>query len=244
MSVVPWVAELVRAFWADAGAVEAFPRELRRPIARVLPVSIVLLPRLRLDDVREWLRDNGICCPCDQGDRPLRACLAACRGHGLVFLDGADPADEQCFSLGHEVGHFLRHYWRPRQLACRRLGGQVVEVFDGERSATSQERLHALLRNVPLGFQLHLMRRGPRRELLDAEVARAEEDADLLAYELLAPARDVLARLGTVRDEAARERLVEMLQSMFGLPREPAGCYAELLLPVVREDPLLRRLRS
>ena len=40
MSVPPWVTELVRAFWADAGSVESFPRTLRRPIARALPVSI------------------------------------------------------------------------------------------------------------------------------------------------------------------------------------------------------------
>jgi hypothetical protein len=222
---------------------ESFPRELRRPIARALPVSIVLLSGLRLDSVRGWLRDNGIGCPCDQTDRPLRACVAACRGHGLIFLDGTDTANEQRFSLAHELGHFLRHYWRPRQLACRRLGRQVVEVFDGERPPTSQERLGALLKNVPLGFQLHLMRRGPCRELLSADVARAEEEADLLAYELLAPARDVLARVGPVHDDAGRVRLVEVLQSVFGLPQEPASHYAGLLVPAFREDPLLRRLR-
>jgi hypothetical protein len=244
MNVVPWVAELVRAFWADAGMLESFPRELRRPIARALPVSVVSLSGLRLDSVRGWLRDNGLGCPCEQVDRPLRACLAAFRGHGLIFLDGTDPANEQRFSLAHELGHFLRHYWRPRLLARRRLGSQVVEVFDGERPPTSQERLHALLRNVPLGFQLHLMRRGPCRELVGADVACAEEEADLVAYELLAPARDVLAQVGAVQDDAGRARLVEALQRVFGLPQEAATHYAGLLVPARREDPLLRRLRQ
>jgi IrrE N-terminal-like domain len=243
MSIPPWIAELVQAFWAEAGAVESYPRELRRSIARTLPVSIVLLPRLRLDSVRVWLRENGVICPCDERDRPLRACLVAFRGHGLIFLDGTDAANELRFSLAHELAHFLRHYWQPRQLACRRLGEQVAEVFDGQRPPTLQERLHSLLKNAPLGFHLHLMQRGPHREVLTVAVARAEEEADQVAYELLAPAMDVLAQTGTVQGEAGRARLVEALQSVFGLPSEQATDYGRLLLPPVWEDPLLRRLR-
>jgi hypothetical protein len=244
MSVPVWVADLAHNFWKDAGAVESFPRELRRSIARALPVSIVLLPHLRLDGVRAWLRENGILCPCAERDRPLRACLVAFRGHGLIFLDGTDAADEQRFSLAHELAHFLRHYWWPRLLACRRMGEQIAEVIDGDRPPTAQERLHALLKNAPLGFQLHLMRRDSHGEKLDAAVAVAEEEADQVACELLAPAADVFRLVGTARGDAARTLLVELLQMEFGLPQVQALSYATLLVPKVCDDPLLRRLRS
>ncbi len=237
MSVPLWVAELVRAFWTEAGSVESFPRSLRRAVARALPVSLVLLPQLRLDSVRAWLRENGVPCPCDERDRPLRACLAAWRGHGLIFLDGTDGEDEQRFSLAHELAHFLRHYWHPRQRARRCLGEQVAAVLDGERPPTAKERLHALLKNVPLGFHLHLMRRGPRSEVANATVALAEEEADQVAYELLAPAADVLARTGPVQGDAGCVRLVKVLQTDFGLPPEQAAGYGRLLLPPVWEEP-------
>jgi hypothetical protein len=243
MSVPLWVTELVRDFWAEAGTVEAFPRELRRAIARALPVSIVLLPRLRLDSVRGWLRDNGVACPCDEWDRPLRACLVACRGHGLIFLDGTDVADEQRFSLAHELAHFLCHYRQPRQLACRHLGEQVAAVFDGERPPTLHERLHSLLKNAPLGLHLHLMQRGPHRQVPTTTIQRAEHEADQVAFELLAPAAEVLAQAGTVRGESGRAKLGEVLQRVFGFPRDQAEDYSGLLLPTVWEDPLLQRLR-
>jgi IrrE N-terminal-like domain len=244
MNVPQWATELVRAFWAEAGTAEPFPRALRRAVTRALPVSIVLLPRLRLSGVRGWLRENSVACVCEEIDRPLRACLAASRGYGLIFLDGTDSEDEQRFSLAHEAAHFLRHYWHPRRRACQHLGEQVAEVLDGERAPTEQERLHALLKTVPLGFHLHLMRRGKRCEVINAAVARAEEEADLLAYELLAPSAEVLARTGTIQDDAGRVRLTAVLQSDFGLPRQQAADYGRLLLPPVWEDPLLRRLRS
>jgi hypothetical protein len=244
MSTPLWVAEVVQTFWKDAGSVEPFPRELRRPVARALPVSVVLLPRLRLEGVCAWLRENGVLTPWEERDRPLRACLAARRGHGLIFLDGTDGADEQRFSLAHELAHFLRHYRQPRRRACRHLGRQVAAVFDGERPPTRQERLHSLLKNVSLGLHLHLMQRGPSREVLDPAIARAEEEADQVAYELLAPAADVLECAGTAQGDTGRARLAEVLQTHFGLPREQAADYARLLLQPAWEDPLLRRLRS
>lgn len=244
MRVPLWIAKLVRDFWAAAGLVESFPRELRRPIVRALPVSIVLLPHLRLESVRDWLCQNGVACRCDEADRPLRTCLAAHCGHGLIFLDGTDSDDEQRFSLAHELAHFLRHYWHLRQRACRCLGECVADVLDGERLPTGRESLHALLKTIILEFHLHLMRRGPCQEVLDATVALAEEEADLVAYELLAPATDVMARVGAVRGEAGRIRLTEVLHTYFGLPREQAADYSRILLPRVWEDPLLRRLRS
>jgi hypothetical protein len=211
---------------------------LRGPVCRSnFELTIKELPHLSIPAVERYLGGLGVGWRCGARARRLRACLAAFDGAGLILIDGADPAPERTFSLAHELAHFLRHYWQPCRLACRVLGEGVRAVFDGRRPPTPQERVHALLRNVPLGFHVHLMQRGPRREVLTADVAAAEEEADRLAYELLAPAEAVLARAGDDRDG-----VVEVLREVFGLPAAQAVDYGSLLLPAAPEDPLLARL--
>jgi hypothetical protein len=119
------------------------------------------------------------------------------------------------------------------------MGAAALQVLDGERPPTAQERFHALLRDVPLGFHLHLMERDSDGNPLTSSIARAEGDADRLAYELLAPAEHVLADA-----PGSKQALVRRLREFYGLPGTQALLYAGVLMPPVRTDPLLLRLRS
>ena len=178
---------------------------------------------------------------CGGPERPLRACLAARDGAGFILLDAADAPAERVFSLAHELAHFLWHYLRPRQWAGQCLGSGAAEVFDGRREPTSAERLRALLGHVPLGPHVHWMERGSRRQILDERVAVAEEEADRLAYELLAPADAVWAG---DRDGAEPRGLATRLEDDFGLPSARAEDYGRLLLPPSAPDPLILRFRA
>lgn len=242
MSTPLWAIELSEAFWDAAGTRESFPRMLRGPIARGMPMAVVFLPRLRLRDVQGWLARNGVVCPYIAEDRGLRACLAALRGWAYVFLDGTDPEDEQRQSLAHELAHFLRHYWHPRREACRQIGARVIEVLDGCRPPTPEERLHALIARVPIGFHWHFMHRENGGGIADEVVVTAEREADRLAYELLAPADEVYRRAGDDGQYLGREALSELLRGDFGLPATHALCYSRLLLPSVPGESFLRRL--
>lgn len=242
MNIPWWVAELAATFWKQAGEAEAFPRSLRGPIAAAFPLAILTLPALSLASVREYLSQRRIPFPLEGAAGPLRACLTVRGGGGFIFLDAGDPTDEQRFSLAHELAHFLRHYWQPRCQARARLGDAILEVLDGRRLPGPGERLDAVLAGVRLGYHAHLMRRDARRRATGV-IARVEEEADRLAYELLAPAGALAVRLGGGSLTERRVQAAAELRSFFGLPAQQAEEYAAIVFPTTASDPLLAHLR-
>jgi IrrE N-terminal-like domain len=226
-----WVGETAEMFWMAAGEVEPFPRDLRIPIAKSLPLAVASMPALRLTGVESWMRKQGVICGIGVDDRSLRACLVARYGHGVIFLDGSDPEDEQRFSLAHELAHFLRDYLRPRWLASERLGEGVLEVLDGDRPPRHEERVHALLARVQIGFHVHLLDRSPDGNIVSDAIEEAERDADRLALELLAPSAEVVRETRRYPPERRRETLIRSLVEVYGLPTTLAAYYAMLLAP-------------
>ena len=237
MSPPIWCIDLAERFWAAAGPPPPYPRDLRGPTSLGFPVAVLDHPRLSIAGVVGWFAGRTIALPLDEPDRRLRACLVATRGQGFVFLDAADDPAERRFSLAHEVAHFLRDYWHPREVVTRRLGPAVREILDGDRPPTPAERIQAVLRNVAIGPFVHLLRRDEVGRPLSAAERTAEAAADRLAFELLAPA-DLLAA-------ATPAAVAVRLRDEFGFPPEPADLYAALLLPSPPlPDPFVRRLEK
>lgn len=220
--------DLAADFWRRTGPPPAFPRDLEGPVLWGLPLAIVKLPRLRAVDVDAWFAERGRRHQIAGRDRPLRGCLLAAAGAGVVFIDAGDSADEQRFTLSHEVAHFVADYLVPRETVLARLGSGYADILDGKRAALPADRIDGLLAGVSLGVHRHLMDRG--RETLP-RVIRAESRADALALELLAP-RDAVLRM-TRRRRATLEGdgLEALLCSQFGLPPAVARGYAMRIRP-------------
>lgn len=230
-----WWADL---FWRLVGRSESFPRSLESSIAWGLPLAVVKLPHLGLDELRTWLSSNGIRVQIAGSNRPLRAFLIARAGRGLIVLDGTDAEDEQRISLAHECSHFLMDYWHPRHKALRLLGEGATDVLDGLRAPTVEERLRGVLRGVQLGVYAHLVVRSISGEIEHLEALGAEDRADRLALELLAPRQVVIRRLGSAvtsgRADGALQAATEILMDEFGLPRSIAEQYGRSILAVRR----------
>jgi hypothetical protein len=246
MRVPVWVHETATLFWEAAGVCEEFPRALREPICRSsFELTIKELPDLSAGVVERYFARLGPGWTCAGPDRAVRACLAARDGAGFILLDASDSPVERTYSLAHELAHFLWHYWRLRQRLVMLAGYAAAGAFDGKRRPAAVERLSALLSNAPLGPHLHLMNRGSQGQLLEESVAIAEEEADRLAYELLAPADSVSARWRESQAPASdRRTLASMLGNVFGLPPHQADRYGALLLPPTTADPFIRALRG
>lgn len=177
------------------------------------------MPALSTDKVGQVLRRIGTVPWPVSGARPLRGCLMADIGVGLIFLDGDDPPDEQRYSLAHEVAHFLAHYLEPRRRVLQSLGSAMVEVLDRARAPTMPERLSAALRDVTLEPYRHAMARTPGGHTTSVRTGVIEAEADLLALELLVPAREL-------RQRAQRDR--RGLATEYGVPEWAVGLLPDL----------------
>lgn len=232
------IQRIAKEFWAEVGEPEPFPRLLEPAVLWALPLAVFKLPRLWVSDVQWWLAGRGIRFQLKTGDRPLHGCLLAFGGRGCVLLNGADSLDEVRFSLAHEAAHFLLDYHQPRLHAVSRLGPRILEVFDGHRPATVQERVHAVLSHVPIGFHTHMMERHRNGVMGCDATSEHEGGADHLALELLAPAIEVRRQVTGSRRTTSRQVPAEVaelvLQEEFGLPSTVAAEYARLLFPEVR----------
>lgn len=241
MSTPLWVKELANEFWRRTGGADSFPRDLRRAVPRAALLSVKTLADLSVQRVAAWLRHQQIAYLAGERERALCACLFARNDCGFIFLDADDDEAEQRFSLAHELAHFLHHYREPRRRAVAKFGPRILEVFDGKRSPSPTERLHALLRNVRVGQHVHLLARDDRGRIASPAIAAVEVDADLLGCELLAPEEAVLQQTRQRAGRAARLEAEQRLQTSFGLPPSMAEWYAGRLYPAL-DDPLLRRL--
>jgi hypothetical protein len=221
-------------FWDRAKVRESYPRTLERTVLRVLPLVVVKLPGLGVRAIRQWLCERGVQVGALAPDRGLRGGLFARGGVAVVFLDGTDTADEARFSLAHEVAHFLLDYLWPREAAIEAMGERVRDVLDGLRPASAEERLSAVLRRVKLGAFTHLMDRDGFGRISSAGVMEAEDRADRLALELLAPRAAVAAdaaRSGVqLSDAGGTDAVSELLVAKYGLPAPCAERYARHLL--------------
>jgi hypothetical protein len=225
MIVPVWACDLASRFWEQAGPSEPFPRDLAAAIeATGYDVTIKELPNLSVATIRTWLRVMNIVV--EAPDRPLRGCLAPSREVCLLFVDANDSPAERRFTVAHELAHYLRDLRRPRDRVIRNLGPRALEVVDRRRPASESERFAAALVGIDLTARLHLFLREPIG--VSRAVADAEDAADRLAYELLAPAAH-LADVGAERwsDEEFHERLI----GDYGLPALEAERYVRLLRP-------------
>ena len=221
-------------FWSLAGKYETFPRSLEAPISWALPVAIVKLPHLGLREICHWLRERDIFVEFGLPSRSLRACLVARSGKGIIFLDGCDASDEQRLSLAHEVAHFLRDYLQPREKVLSCFGEVIKDVLDGVRLPTPEERLKGIFTGVPIGTYTDLLERSSSGDIQHMGILDAEDFADQLALELIAPHLTVIRRLDAQgikwKDDSAFNTCLRVLNDEFGLPCNVANKYSNMLV--------------
>jgi hypothetical protein len=232
-SLPGWLSRAVDRFWGEEGEPSTFPRDLLLPTLMNLPVAIIEIDTLTVSSLERWFeRHNLPSAFAGVADRPLRGCLVAYAGVGVLFVDRSDDAEQRRLTLAHEAGHFIVDYVLPREDVARRRP-ELLEVLDGEREPTDAERFDALLADLPIGFQAHLLERDVHGGHLSSTNADVEDHAERLALELLAPLQAVLHEIVLSHD---RDPLA-LLRGRFGLPAGAARRYANHIHHVRPQGP-------
>ena len=220
-----WLEEAVKD--CDLPASTGFPRDLAEDIPLALPLTVVPLPGLTPRKGLQWLvahrlAHGGLVAT----DNRKHGFTVAHAGRGVLFLNSDDPRDEQRFTLAHEVAHFVLDHLQPRSRALSARGESIRPVLDGQQEPTVEEQLFSVLERMPYRTQANFMDRDDEGGPRTGQVMEAEQRADLLAFELLAPRRELLPLL----DQAGRKELEAELVSRFGLSVTEARTYARWLL--------------
>ncbi len=180
--------EIAEAFWRLSGLPETFPRDIFTACIWTLPVGVIWITGLTGSAVASYLPSSQNAEQLGQyAFSPLYGCLVAAKGAGIIFLERDMPQSEASFTVAHEVSHFLMDYLIPRERALSKMGEGIRPVLDGERAPAVDERVDALLCGIPLGTYVNATPRERR--------SFSEDRADMLALELLAPARRVLQEI-------------------------------------------------
>ncbi len=216
-----WIITLAARFWTMVGEPPPYPRDLRLVLCWLPELHLVEIPQLTVQSALACAHRFGLQTPEMLDNRPLAGCFVGQGNQQLILIDSLLEPGELRLTLAHEVAHFLRDFDEPRRRAIARWGPAIQDVLDGRRLPTLEERIAGLLAEVPLRGYQHFLDRDHWGRPISEDADDAENAANNLAYELLAPFDELPPPA-----LASRRRLADFLVAYRGLPRMAANRYA------------------
>lgn len=228
------VREIAEDFWAPILPYRIFPVDIERVIAfSNLPLHINIIPGLDIEYIRNWIKEKQFPARLNKENCALHGFLLACEGHGVIFVNGTDHSDERRFTIAHELAHFLMDYYLPRINYINLYGNSILEILDGKRPATLQERLTFLVSHHPFPSFIHLLDHSGITAYERAKLWNIEWQTDTLAFEILAPFHVVVAYLKELnlgkRFDLIFHQASDLLVSNFGIPSTLSFSYAKYI---------------
>ncbi len=225
------IENLVARFWEECAEPESFPRDLELVILKARPaLSTISMAQLSPAKIRSFLARRDHCVSLTTAERWLNGCFYACKSLSFILIEENLSAEWRRAVIAHEFGHCLAHYEMPRRQVARRLGETVLPVLDSARPASPSEQLSATLAGVKIDSYAHFMDRNADGSYTEP-VSEPERTAEAVGLELLAPWREVSAR---VRQKAQGPGVAvdwtSALMTYFGLPPSLAEYYGNRLL--------------
>lgn len=237
------ITQVAKDFWKRAGGNTLFPCDISGAVNLALPIDIVCLSELSLKKIQTWLTERKVFLDLEIDDRLLHGFILISKGTGFIFVNGTDTEEERRYTIAHEASHFLLDYKLPRESAVKKLGETILEVMDGYREPTLEERVDGTLTSVTIKPYTHLLEKVGDGTFDRAEILNSENDADELALELLAPHATVIKDTNPNRNKISfydfKNQCYQILRSKYLIPDTIAEAYSSKLAYVATGAPSL-----
>lgn len=242
MVFIPFhIEKIATEFWNQVPKSKSKPPyDIAGAISLVLPLDIVSLCDLTLKRVDQWLASKGIIVPINVSDRHLHGFVLVNQGMGFIFINGTDSEEERLYTIAHETSHFILDYKIPRDKAIRKIGNGIKNVIDGLREATIDEQINGILSGIQVRPFTHLLEKEGNGSFENIKIFDAENNADALAIELLAPHTEVIKSTLTGRKitfSLFDQRCFNILITKYKLPEPIAEQYSKRLAYAVTGGP-------
>jgi len=237
----PLIIKTAKEFWETAGGINAFPCDISGAVNLVLPIDIVCLSELSLKKIENWLNKRKIYLDIEFDDRLLHGFILISRGSGFIFVNGTDSEEERKYTIAHEASHFLLDYKLPRDIAVKKLGRTILEVIDGYREPTIEEKVDGMLYSAMIKPYTHLLEKVGDGTFKNLNILNSENDADALALELLAPSSSVIKDTNPNKNKISyydfKNQCYYILRSKYLIPDTIAEIYSSKLSYVATGAP-------
>lgn len=201
---------------------------LTNATAQVDRLLVKYIRNLTRRGIEAWLNRSQIKVHLPMPDQALYGFLYVQNEMVIIFLEADADPKERKFTLAHELAHYLLEYVWPQQQAIRVLGQGAASLFSKRRLPDLKERVWGTLHDLPLY---------PRKDLLSNKqmdaagrlaLAAAENNADMLAFELMAPFELLRSCEQQGNHRATFMYIHNLLQTVFDFPPTQAQIYAQL----------------
>lgn len=241
--IQPYISNIAKDFWNKIPIKKEPPYDIFGAVSLTMPLDIISLSGLTIAKIEKWLSERNVTLDMGISNRSLHGFILTFQDTGFIFIDGTDTIDERRFTVAHEVSHFILDYKIPREKAVSKLGVGILEVLDGYREATVTERVEGILSSNVIRPFTHLLEKSGDGSFFSQEVFNAENDADSLALELLAPSanivREIKGSFPKIQFQDFKARCNQLLHSKYGLPISISEDYSTQLAYSVTGGPSL-----